>query len=347
VTREVAAVLNASAVSLARYDDDAITVVAQFGTAHHLRLGERFALGGTNVTTTVLRTGATARVDDVMTATGPIGDAARRAGVRSTVGTPVIVDGRTWGVLAAIWTDREPRPDDTGERMAGFAELLDTAIANADSRDQLTASRARLLAAGDDARRRVVRNLHDGAQQRLVHTIVTLKLAQQALHEDRDTEPLLADALRTAELATHEVRELAHGILPSVLTHGGLRAGVDAFVSRLDIPVDFEVLSERLPPDIEASAYFIVAEALTNVVKHARATRATVWAAADDGVLALEVRDDGIGGAQPDGHGLMGIADRIETLGGRLRIESNEGDGTVLAAQLPLSTRWPRESDAH
>jgi PAS domain S-box-containing protein len=347
VTREAAAVLDASAVSLARYDDDAITVVAQFGTGHHLRLGERFALGGTNVTTTVLRTRATARLDDVTTATGPIGDAARRAGARSTVGTPVIVDGRTWGVLAAIWTDREPPPDDTGQRMAGFAELLDTAIANADSRDQLTASRARLLAAGDDARRRVVRNLHDGAQQRLVHTIVTLKLAQQALHDDRgDTEPLLADALRTAELATHEVRELAHGILPSVLTHGGLRAGVDAFVSRLDLPVDFEVLSERLPPDIEASAYFIVAEALTNVVKHARATRATVWAAADDGVLALEVRDDGIGGAQPDGHGLMGIADRVETLGGRLRIESTEGDGTVVAAQLPLSTRWPREPDA-
>jgi PAS domain S-box-containing protein len=347
VTREVAAVVNASAVSLARYDDDVITVVAQFGTAHHLRLGERFALGGTNATTAVLSTGATARLDDVTTATGPIGDAARRAGVGSIVGTPVIVDGRTWGVLAASWTDREPPPDDTGQRMAGFAELLDTAIANADSRDQLTASRARLLAAGDDARRRVVRNLHDGAQQRLVHTIVTLKLAQQALNEDRgDTERLLADALRTAELATHEVRELAHGILPSVLSHGGLRAGVDAFVSRLDLPVDFEVLSERLPADIEASAYFIIAEALTNVVKHARATRATVWAAADDGVLALEVRDDGVGGADPDGHGLMGIADRIETLGGRLRIESTEGDGTLLAAQLPLSTRWPRESDA-
>jgi signal transduction histidine kinase len=200
-----------------------------------------------------------------------------------------------------------------------------------------------VLAAGDDARRRVVRNLHDGAQQRLVHTIITLKLAQRALHEDKgDAEPLLADALRTAELATHEVRELAHGILPSVLTRG-LRAGVDAFVSRLDLPVHIEVLNERLPPDIEASAYFIIAEALTNVVKHAHATRATVRAATDDGVLALEVSDDGIGGAQPGGHGLMGIADRIETLGGRLRIESTEVDGTVLSAQLPLSTRWPRE----
>jgi len=288
----------------------------------------------------VLRTGGTARLDDVAAATGRIGDVARRAGVRSTVGAPVVVDGRTWGVLVAIWAEHGPPPDDTEERMARFAELLDTAIANADSRDQLTASRARVLAAGDDARRRVVRDLHDGAQQRLVHTISTLKLAQRSVHEDRsDAETLLAEALGTAERATAEVRELAHGILPSVLTHGGLRAGVDAFVSRLDLPVDLDVSSERLPPDIEASAYFIVAEALTNVIKHARATRATVRAAADDGVLTLEVRDDGVGGANPDGHGLMGIADRIDALGGRLRIESTDGDGTVLAARLPFSTR--------
>ena len=339
VTREVAEVLDASAVSLARYDDDVLTVVAQFGTAY-VRIGERFPLGGTNVTSTVLRTGATARLDDFAAATGRIGDVARRAGVRSAVGAPVVVDGRTWGVLAAIWADRGPPPDDTEERMAGFAELLDTAIANADSRDQLTASRARVLAAGDDARRRVVRDLHDGAQQRLVHTIVTLKLAQRALATNRgDAEALVAEALGTAERATAEVRELAHGILPSVLTHGGLRAGVDALVSRLDLPVDVDVSSERLPPDIEASAYFIVAEALTNVVKHARATRATVRAAVDDGVLTLEVRDDGVGGADPDGHGLMGIADRVDALGGRLRIESTDGDGTVLAARLPLSTR--------
>jgi signal transduction histidine kinase len=291
------------------------------------------------VTSTVLRTGGTARLDDVAAATGRIGDVARRAGVRSTVGAPVIVDGRKWGVLVAIWAERGPPPDDTEERMARFAELLGTAIANADSRDQLTASRARVLAAGDEARRRVARDLHDGAQQRLVHTIITLKLAQRSVHENRsDADVLLAEAPGTAERATAEVRELAHGILPSVLTRG-LRAGVDSIVSRLDLPVELDVSSERLPPDIEASAYFIVAEALTNVVKHARATRATVWAAADDGVLTLEVRDDGVGGANPDGHGLMGIADRVDALGGRLRIESTDGDGTVLAARLPLSTR--------
>jgi signal transduction histidine kinase len=195
-----------------------------------------------------------------------------------------------------------------------------------------------VLAAGDDARRRVVRDLHDGAQQRLVHTMITLKLAQGALHQNRsDAEALLAEALDNAERAM-ELRELAHGILPSLLTRG-LRAGVDSIGSRLDLPVEVDVSSERLPPDIEASAYFVVAEAVTNVVKHARATRATVWAAADEGALTLEVRDDGVGGANPDGHGLMGIADRVDALGGRLRIESPDGDGTVLAARVPLSTR--------
>jgi signal transduction histidine kinase len=284
-------------------------------------------------------------MDDVAKASGEIGDVARRTGVRSVVAAPVVVDGRTWGVLAAIWTDRVPPPDDTEARLASFAELLDTAIANADSRDQLAASRARVLAAGDEARRHVVRDLHDGAQQQLVHTIVTLKLGQRALHEDRgDAEALLAEALGSAERATAELRELAHGILPSVLTRGGLRAGVNAFVSRLDLPVDVDVTSERLPADIEASAYFIVAEGLTNVVKHARATRALVRAAVDDGALTLEVRDDGVGGANPDGHGLMGIADRVDALGGRLRIESADGDGTVLAARLPLSNE--RETDA-
>jgi signal transduction histidine kinase len=245
-----------------------------------------------------------------------------------------------------MWNGRGPPPDDTEERLARFAELLDTAIANADSRDQLTASRARVLAAGDDARRRVVRDLHDGAQQRLVHTIITLKLAQKALDEDRgDAEALLAQALANAERGTSELRELTHGILPSLLTHRGLRAGIEALLSRLDLPVDLNVVSDRLHPDIEASAYFIIAEALTNVVKHAQATRARVMAAVDGGALVLEVRDDGVGGADPEGHGLVGIADRVEALGGRLRIESKRGRGTVLAARLPLSTAWPQASE--
>ena len=223
--------------------------------------------------------------------------------------------------------------------MVKFAELLDTAIANADSRGQLTASRARLVTAGDEARRRVVRDLHDGAQQRLVHTIVTLKLAQRALRqEDESAEALVGQALQHAEQSNVELRELAHGILPAALTRGGLRSGVNAVVARLDLPVGVHVSSERLPAEIEASAYFLVAEALTNVIKHARAARAEVTASVEDGVLQVAIRDDGVGGADPSGHGLVGMADRVSALGGQLRVDSPEDGGTLVSATLPLST---------
>jgi signal transduction histidine kinase len=228
------------------------------------------------------------------------------------------------------------------ERMAKFAELLETAIANADSRDQLTASRARLVTAGDEVRRRVVRDLHDGAQQRLVHMIVMLKLAQRAFRENDETaESLVSQALEQAERGNAELRELAHGILPAVLTRGGLRAGVESLLSRLDLPVQMDVPASRFPAAIEASAYFIVAEALTNVVKHAHAKHAEVTASVGDGALCVEVRDDGIGGANPNGHGLLGLGDRATALGGHLQVESPPGGGTFLAATLPLPTGQP------
>jgi signal transduction histidine kinase len=182
-----------------------------------------------------------------------------------------------------------------------------------------------------------VRDLHDGAQQRLVHTIVTLTLAQQALQASDEQAPsLVGEALEHARQGNTELRELAHGILPAVLTRGGLRAGIYAVLSRLDLPVDLDVPAERFPPEFEASAYFIVAEALTNVVKHAHAERAEVSAFVEDGTLRVEIRDDGIGGADPDGQGLMGIRDRVTALGGRLDIDSPPGGGTRLAATLPL-----------
>jgi signal transduction histidine kinase len=228
---------------------------------------------------------------------------------------------------------------DSEVRMAKFAELLETAIANADSRDQLTASRARLVTAGDEVRRRVVRDLHDGAQQRLVHMIVMLKLAQRAFRENDETaESLVSQALEQAERGNAELRELAHGILPAVLTRGGLRAGVESLLSRLDLPVQMDVPASRFPAEIEASAYFIVAEALTNVVKHAHAEHAEVVASVQDGSLHVEVRDDGVGGADPDGHGLLGMRDRVTALGGRLSIGARAGGGTLVAATLPLSS---------
>jgi signal transduction histidine kinase len=205
------------------------------------------------------------------------------------------------------------------------------------ARSDLAASRARIVEAADDERRRVVRDLHDGAQQRLVHTILTLKLARRAFEdEDGEAESLVCEALQHAEEGNAELRELAHGILPAVLTNGGLRAAFDTLVTRLDVPVRVEVPDERLPADIEATAYFVGAEALTNVVKHSRAGQAQVTASVDDGTLRLEIRDDGLGGADPNGNGLVGMHDRVTALGGRLNIDSPSGHGTRVAVMVPL-----------
>jgi signal transduction histidine kinase len=235
--------------------------------------------------------------------------------------------------------DLAVRVPETGPGEIGALERAFNKMATSleESRDELVASRARVLAAADDARRRVVRDLHDGAQQRLVHTIVTLKLTQRALRAyDEKAEALVAEALAQAEQANAELRELAHGILPSVLTRGGLQAGVEALVSRISVPVTVDVSAKRLPPGIEASAYFVVAEALTNVIKHSHAQSAEVKAWVGDGGLHVEVRDDGVGGARSDGAGLQGLDDRIAALGGELRVQSTRGGGTLIAATLPL-----------
>jgi len=345
VAAEMERALGADAAMVLRYepDEEVIVVAGRVPNLHRLPLGTRISHEGEGVTSMVRRTGQPARIGDYRRARVPIANLADAVkwNVGSAVGAPIVVDGRLWGVIIASWDGERSPPVGAEERMAKFAQLLDTAIANADGRDQLVASRVRLLTAGDEARRRVVRDLHDGAQQRLVHTIVTLKLAQQAFREEHESaESLLGDALDQAERGHRELRELAHGILPTVLTHGGLGAGVAAVVARLNLPVRVDVPAERLPAEIEASAYFIVAEALTNVVKHAHAGRAEVAASLEDGMLRIDVRDNGTGGADPDGHGLVGMRDRVTTLGGRLEIESPAGGGTLVAATLPLSAGY-------
>ena len=226
---------------------------------------------------------------------------------------------------------------DVTDRRRADAELLETQRMLEESRAELVASRARIVAATDAERRRVVRDLHDGAQQRLVHTVVTLKLAQQAVQNgEQDVPALLGEALDNAQQATAELRELAHGIMPGALTRFGLRAGVDALASRMPVPIDIDVTVDRLPATVEATAYFVVAEALTNVAKHAHARRAEVTARIEHRTLAVHVRDDGIGGARPDGSGLLGLADRLATLDGQLRVESPADSGTLVAAAIPL-----------
>ena len=242
-----------------------------------------------------------------------------------------------WGVVALSESAESPSPS-AEERLARFTDLVATAIANAEGRAEVAASRARVVTAGNEERRRVVRDLHDGGQQRMVHAIMTLELASEAFaNGDEGAPALVAEALEHARQANEQLRELSHGILPATLTRGGLRAGVETLVSRLPLTVATNVSVERLPSVVEATAYFIVAEALTNIAKHARATRADVSVDVDDGRLRIAVRDDGVGGARPDGSGLVGLRDRLEALGGRLRIDSRNGSGTLVAAEIPLS----------
>jgi signal transduction histidine kinase len=271
-------------------------------------------------------------------AVGSIAVAAREHGIRSAVGAPIVVGGRLWGIVMAAWQHPEPRADDIESRVGEFTELAATAIANADSRAQLTASRARVVATADETRRRIERDLHDGAQQRLVHALIALKLARRGIAETPELAAELVDeALENAELANSELRDLAHGILPGSLKSGGLRAAVDALASRLRLPVSVDITAERLPPALEATAYFIIAEALTNTVKHADASSAQVTAVVDDGVLRLEARDDGVGGARnDDGSGLVGLRDRAAALDGELVFRSPAGEGTVITATLPI-----------
>jgi signal transduction histidine kinase len=338
VVAEVAHLLGAAQVGLARYESEDITVVAIRGQDPAIvRAGVRLPLAGDNVSVRIRRTGRSERFDHRVAGAGALYEVVRANDISVTVGAPVFVDGALWGMIGASWKGTDLPPADAEERLAQFAQLVDTAIANADTRAKLTASRARVLSAGDEARRRVVRDLHDGSQQRLVHAIIALKLAQRAVDEDPERlKALLDEALSHAEQGNADLRELAHGILPSVLTRGGLRAGVDAIVSRLDLPVEVAVPATRFASAIESSGYFVVAEALTNVVKHARAESAKVVAALDGGTLRLEVHDDGIGGADPDGPGLTGISDRVAALGGALHIESPSTGGTILVAEIPV-----------
>jgi PAS domain S-box-containing protein len=341
VTGEVVRLLPVDFAHMGRYEPDGtITVLAASGaTVERFPVGRRWSLGGKNLATLVFETGRPGRIDGYSDAAGALGVTGRELGIRSSAGTPIIVEGRVWGVVIAGSTLEQPLSADIEARLGSFTELVATAVANSESRGALADSRARIVAAADESRRRIERDLHDGAQQRLVHAVIVLKLALRALsNTDADAGELVAEALRHAEQANSELRELAHGILPAALTRGGLRAGVEGLVSRVSLPVSVDVSVERLPAEVEATAYFVVSEALTNVVKHARAAGAGVTARVERGELRVEVRDDGVGGARGgDATGLGGLEDRVSALDGRLVLDSPPGRGTRVCALLPVS----------
>jgi signal transduction histidine kinase len=339
VASEASTLLGNLAAALLRYEPDgwAVAVATHRSPAP---LGLRIRSDGDSGTGLVLRTGRPARVDSFAGTT--LAEVADRLGVGAGVAVPVVVEGRVWGALTTS-SPGPPLPAGTEDRLAPFAELAAAAIANAENKAKLTASRARVVATADETRRRLQRDVHDSAQQRLVHTIITLKLTRDALAAGQDPSDLVEESLRNAERASRELRDVVRGILPAALTRSGLRAGLESLVDDLLLPVDLRVAVPRLPARLETTAYFVVAEALTNAVKHAGARRAEVTVVLEGADLVVDVRDDGQGGADPArGSGLTGLLDRVEANEGRLTLSSPAGGGTALRAVLPL----PPEVDA-
>jgi signal transduction histidine kinase len=252
------------------------------------------------------------------------------------VGAPITLGGRIWGAVMCVAGTANAFPADTEERIANFAELVTSALANADARAQLAASRARLLEAGYEERRRLERDLHDGAQQEFVSAALRLRLARE--RSSGEALELVDAALEQLQAGLQDLRELAAGIHPSVLSDRGLAPALQALAARSAVPVELgELPDARLPPAVEITAYFIVAEALTNTAKHARAGLATVDVKVDDGRVVVDIRDDGVGGADAaGGSGLNGLADRVGALGGELAIDSPPGGGTAITATLRL-----------
>jgi PAS domain S-box-containing protein len=342
VCRETALVLEASSANLAQFlpDGDTLTVAGWSVRGVHVRAGTRAPLEGGAVNILVRDTAAPGRVEDYADADGELAAIIRAQGIRSEVGAPVLVEGRVWGALIAATDEPEPLPGDTEQRLWSFAELIATALSNAAARTELLESRVRIVEAADEQRRRVVRDLHDGAQQRLVHAVITLQRAASRDDLPDDARPLVEQGLGHTRQAIGELRELAHGIHPEVLTHRGLEAAVKALADRAPLPVEIDIPAERYATAVESAAYFVAAEALTNVAKYAGASVARVTAARSQTLLCLVIEDDGVGGASrvADG-GLAGLGDRVAALDGKLTIDSPPGRGTRIRAEIPLRVR--------
>ncbi|MCW2891970.1 MAG: hypothetical protein QOG28_6688 [Trebonia sp.] len=344
VTAEAGRLLNADLTAMGRYDPDrAATLVALSGStkgAVPALVGTRVSLTGRNVSTLVFETGQPARVDEWDDATGPVGELARELGIRSAVGVPVSVGGRLWGIMAVTSTREEPLPAGTEARLADFTELVATAIANAEAQAALTASRARIVATADATRRRIERNLHDGAQQRLVSLALELRTAVAAAPPGSgELVQQLDDVAAGLTGVLEELREIARGLHPAVLAEGGLRPALAALARRSAGAVHLGVqVQGRLPEPVEIAAYYVVSEALTNAAKHAHASVVDVEVTAADGNLHVRVRDNGRGGAHfGHGTGLVGLKDRAEALGGRIWLHSPPDAGTELQITLPLN----------
>lgn len=342
---ELATGLGVEHVTLVSYDDDGCVVLAAHDSTaagrpgETLREGERLPLDGDNLSVRIRRTGEPDRIDHYAATAGAIAERLRGLGLRSGVGAPVLVDGQIRGALLVGSAAADPLAPHCEERVCDFADLVATAIANAETRAELTASRARIITAADHARRGFERDLHDGAQQRIVAMGLQVRALEAALpadaHEVRDGLGRVVAGLGDLH---RDLQELSRGIHPAILSKGGLGPAIKTLARRSPVPVALDLAVDgRLPEPVEVAAYYVVAESLTNAAKHARAAEVSVRARITEGVLELAVSDDGVGGADSSGgSGLIGLKDRVEAAGGRLEVNSPPGVGTTLTVSFPL-----------
>jgi signal transduction histidine kinase len=341
VAEEVGRLLHADLARVLRYEGDReATIVAAWRQPDLHPVDEHLAVDGESVAARVLRSGTSARMDSYAGAPGALAAELRESGVRSAVGAPIVAEGRVWGVVIAATRHANPLPRDSELRIAEFTELAATAIANAHSREELAASRARVVAAGDEARRRIERNLHDGAQQRLVSLGLQLRLAGKTVPpEQPELAERLSETVKGISGVLEDLQEISRGLHPAILTRAGLEPALGALARRSAVPVELDVrIASRLPEPVEAAAYYVASEALANAAKHSRASRVDIHLRVRDGALLLAIRDDGVGGADASsGSGLIGLRDRVEAIGGTLEVESAAGAGTALRVTLPAA----------
>ena len=344
VAKEMGCLLGADYVIINRYEPDRTsTLVGQWRRAGvpdiMPPLGGRWPIEDGIVDATVARTGRPARFTDYARAGTEIGAWTRARGIKYAVACPIMVQGRVWGFAGNASSGPAPQPEDTEERMLRFMALVGTAIANAESRAELLAARARVVTASDAARRRFERDLHDGAQQRLIYLGLELRAAEATVPpEQHELKERLARTARGLTSVLHDLQEISHGLYPAALSKGGLEAAVRSLTQRSPVPVRLTLhLGRQLAEPLETAVYYAVSEALTNTLKHAHATEVRVDIHIEDDTICVLVHDDGVGGADlGSGSGLIGLRDRVEPLGGAIQITSPRGEGTSLLIRIPM-----------
>jgi signal transduction histidine kinase len=343
VAAELGRILTAHFIVISRFEPDRMeTVVGSWKDERNPEpapiVGSRWSLEGRSLESAVSRSGRPARMTEYKRATSGIGVWARTRGIASGVGSPVVVEGRLWGVMIAFSVAEEPQPEGTEGRMLEYTELVGTAIANAESRAKLTAARVRLVAASDETRRRIERDLHDGAQQRLVSLGLELRAAETAVPPGQERlRARLSETVRGLSGVLEDLQEISRGLHPAILSKGGLTPALKSLARRSAAPVDLDLqINGRMEDRLEVAVYYIVAEALMNAVQHAAASLVHVRLRGVGDEVHLSIEDDGVGGAAFGvGSGLIGIKDRVEALGGTMEVTSPSGRGTALFVTIP------------